>query len=187
IVVTQNSATAKWASRPIRLGFRDWHSLTVRPLVLVPDNVPVIADEQSAVRDVPIAVLSAMTHGRGRQAPAILESLATALQTIDDETAAVFVQFVDSCLADPQAKQMWRDLMTATQYFWRHPLAEQVREEGRVEAKAEMVLHILEWRGIEVPDAVRDRVNACTDLNRLEVWAQRAMCAEDAAELFAGE
>lgn len=97
------------------------------------------------------------------------------------------VQFVDSCLADPQAKQMWRDLMTATQYFWRHPLAEQVREEGRVEAKAEMVLHILEWRGIEVPDAVRDRVNACTDLNRLEVWAQRAMHAEDAAELFAGE
>ncbi|MFJ9730117.1 hypothetical protein ACIRU2_01940 [Streptomyces sp. NPDC101169] len=187
IVVTQSSATAKWASRPIRLGFRDWHSLTVRPLVLGPDNVPVIADEQSAVRDVPVAVLSVMTHGRGRQAPAILGSVATALRTIDEETAAVLAQFVDSCLADPQAKQMWRDLMTATQYFWRHPLAEQVREEGRVEAKAEMVLHILEWRGIEVPDAVRDRVNACTDLNRLEVWAQRAMRAEDAAELFEGE
>ncbi|MFF0851558.1 hypothetical protein ACFYVM_11000 [Streptomyces sp. NPDC003280] len=191
IVVTQNSATAKWASRPIRLGFRDWHSLTVRPLVLGPDNVPVVADEQSAVRDVPIAVLSAMTHGRGRQAPAILESLATALQTIDDETAAVFAQFVDSCLADPQAKQMWRDLMTATQYFWRHPLAEQVREEGReegrAEAKAEMILHMLQWRGIEVPDTVRDRVNACTDLNQLEVWAQCAMHAKDATELFAAD
>src|SRR5690242_12932067 len=95
IVVTQNSATAKWASRPIRLGFRDWHSLTVRPLVLGPDNVPVIADEQSAVRDVPIAVLSAMTHGRGPHAPAILESVAAALRTIDADTAAVFVQFVD--------------------------------------------------------------------------------------------
>ncbi|GEJ98111.1 hypothetical protein [Streptomyces sp. 1-11] len=191
IVVTQNSATAKWASRPIRLGFRDWHSLTVRPLVLGPDNVPVVADEQAAVRDVPVAVLSAMTHGRGRQAPAILESLATALQTIDDETAAVFAQFVDSCLADPQAKQMWRDLMTATQYFWRHPLAEQVREEGReegrAEAKAEMILHMLQWRGIEVPDTVRDRVNACTDLNQLEVWAQCAMHAKDATELFAAD
>ncbi|MEV7240111.1 hypothetical protein AB0N92_02445 [Streptomyces sp. NPDC093248] len=187
IVVTQNSATARWAARPIRLGFRDWHSLTVRPLVLGPDNVPVIADEQSAAKDVPIAVLSVMTHGRGPQAPAILGSVATALRTIDEETAAVLAQFVDSCLADPQAKQMWRDLMTATQYFWRHPLAEQVREEGRVEAKTEMVLNILEWRGIEVPHAVRDRVNACTDLNQLEVWAQRAMHAKDAAELFAGE
>ncbi|MGV5036745.1 hypothetical protein ACVB8X_30260, partial [Streptomyces sp. NRAIS4] len=59
-----------------------------------------------------------------------LESPATAPRTIDPDSAAVFVQFVDSCLADPQAKQMWRDLMTAIQYFWRHPLAEQVREEG---------------------------------------------------------
>jgi len=95
------------------------------------------------------------------------------------------------CLADPQAKQMWRGLMTATQYIWRHPLAEQVREEGReegrAEAKAEMVLHMLQWRGIEVPDAVHDRVTACTDLDRLEVWAQRAMHAKDAPELFAGE
>ncbi|MGV9905413.1 hypothetical protein ACWDU8_23460, partial [Streptomyces sp. NPDC003388] len=92
---------------------------------------------------------------------------------------------------DPQAKQMWRDLMTATQYFWRHPLAEQVREEGReegrAEAKAEMILHMLQWRGIEVPDTVRDRVNACTDLNQLEVWAQCAMHAKDATELFAAD
>ncbi|MFE5403364.1 hypothetical protein ACFQ9Z_18905 [Streptomyces sp. NPDC056580] len=56
-----------------------------------------------------------------------------------------------------------------------------------MEAKAEMVLHILERRGIEVPEAVRDRVNACTDLNHLEVWAQRAMHAGDASELFDGE
>lgn len=67
------------------------------------------------------------THGRGPQAAAILESLSSALRTIDPDSAAVLVQFVDSCLADPQAKQMWRESMTAIQYFWRHPLAEQVR------------------------------------------------------------
>ena len=84
--------------------------------------------------------------------------------------------------------------MTAIQYFWRHPLAEQVREEGReqgleegrAEAKAEMVLHILEWRGIPVPDTVRERVNACTDLDQLETWAQRAVHALEATELFTG-
>ncbi|MGW3357005.1 hypothetical protein ACWDFL_16545 [Streptomyces bungoensis] len=40
--------------------------------------------------------------------------------------------------------------MTAIQYFWRHPLAEQVREEGREEGRPqdrrEMVLRILEWQ-----------------------------------------
>jgi hypothetical protein len=104
----------------------------------------------------------------------------------------VFVQFVDSCLVDPQAKQMWRDLMTAMQYFWRHPLAEQVREEGReegreqgrVQERAEMVLRVLEWRGIAVSDSVRERVDACADLDQLEIWAQRAVHITDAEELF---
>ncbi|WBO64238.1 hypothetical protein [Streptomyces camelliae] len=195
IVITQSSHTAKWASRPIRLGFPGWESLTVRPLVLGPDNVPVIADEKQAERDVPLAVLSAMTHGRGPQAPAILESLAAALRTIDPDSAAVFVQFVDSCLADPQAKQMWRDMMTAIQYFWRHPLAEQVREEGReegreqgrIEDRRQMILRILEWRSIPATDATRERVESCTDLDQLEVWAQRAVHATDASELFGAE
>jgi hypothetical protein len=188
IVTTQCRSTARWAAEPIHLGVPGRPSLTVRPLVLGPDNVPVIADAQEAERDVPLAVLSAMTHGSGPKAAAILESLAAALKTIDADTAAAFVQFVDSCLADPQVKQMWRDLMTAMQYFWRHPLAEQVREEGReqgrIQDRVEMILRILEWRSIPVPDAVRERVEACTDLDQLEVWAQRAVHATDAAELF---
>ncbi|MGW4226660.1 hypothetical protein ACWEG1_24755 [Streptomyces bauhiniae] len=195
IVITQNSTTARWAAQPIRLGFPGWHSLTVRPLVLGPDNVPVITNERQAERDVPLAVLSAMTHGRGPRAAPILESLATALKTIDPDSAAVFVQFVDSCLADPQAKQMWRDLMTAIQYFWRHPLAEQVREEGReqglaegrAQAKAEMVLRVLEWRGIPVPEHVSERVTTCDDPNQLELWAQRAVRATYAEDLFTEE
>jgi hypothetical protein len=188
IVTTQCSATARWAAEPIHLGVPGSPSLTVRPLVLGPDNVPVIADAREAARDVPLAVLSAMTHGRGSKAAAILESLATALKTIDADSAAAFAQFVDSCLDDPQVKHMWRDLMTAMQYFWRHPLAEQVREEGReqgrTQAKAEMILRILEWRGIPVPEEVRERVESCTDLEQLELWAQRAVHAADAAELF---
>ncbi|CAL9564984.1 hypothetical protein [Streptomyces sp. enrichment culture] len=85
--------------------------------------------------------------------------------------------------------------MTAVQYFWRHPLAEQVREEGRrqgleqarIKSLQEMVPRVLEWRGIPVSDAVRERVLACEDLDRLEVWAQRAVHATNAAELFADE
>ncbi|MFF4798470.1 hypothetical protein ACFY1U_08650 [Streptomyces sp. NPDC001351] len=74
------------------------------------------------------------------------------------------------------------------QYFFRHPLAEQVREEGRLEGRVEvgieMVLSILEWRGIPVPAAVRKRVRACPDRDQLTAWAQRAVHATDAAELF---
>ncbi|MGW0575508.1 hypothetical protein ACWD25_05945 [Streptomyces sp. NPDC002920] len=118
----------------------------------------------------------------------ILEPLAAALRTIDADTAAVLVQFVDSCLAEPQAQQMRRDLMTAIQYFWRHPLAQQVREEGREEGRlrdrAEMTLNILRWRGIDIPDHVRARVEACTDLGQLTVWSERAVHATVADDLF---
>ncbi|MER6737549.1 hypothetical protein [Streptomyces puniciscabiei] len=38
-----------------------------------------------------------------------------------------------------------------------------------------------------VPGSLRERVPACADLDQLEVWAQRAVHAADAAELFADE
>ncbi|MFB0621150.1 hypothetical protein [Streptomyces sp. AGS-58] len=91
----------------------------------------------------------------------------------------------------------------AIQYFWRHPLAEQVRkegreqgleqgreqglEQGRIEERRQTVLNALEWRGIPVPSPVRERVNSCTDLDRLGMWARRAVQVTDAAELSAGE
>ena len=184
IVITQDSDTARWAAKPIRFGVPGYESLIVRPLVLGPDNVPLIADEREARRDVPLAVLSAMTHGRGPQVPAILEHLVAALRTIDAESAAAFAQFVESCLDDPQAKEIWRDLMTAVNYFFRHPVAEKVREEGRVEDRAETTLSILEWRGIQVPESVRVRVKGCPDLDQLKVWSERAVHVSDAADLF---
>ncbi|MCC9710142.1 hypothetical protein E4N62_35720 [Streptomyces sp. MNU76] len=188
IVITQSRATARWAAQPIHLGVRGRPSLTVRPLVLGPDNVPVIADERAAERDVSLAVLSAMTHGKGPKAAAILESLVAALHTIDAESAAVFVQFVDSCLKDPEAQQIWRDLMTDTQYFWRHPLAEQTREEGReegrIQAQIEMIFKTLEWRGIPVSDQVRERVTDCPDRAQLMIWAERALRVTAAEDLF---
>ncbi|MFH0175345.1 hypothetical protein OHU34_20735 [Streptomyces sp. NBC_00080] len=193
IVVTQNSATARWAAEPIYVGVPGRPSMAVWPFVLGPDNVPVIADVREAAQNVTLAVFSAMTHGRGPMAAGILESLATALRTIDEDSAAVLVQFVDSCLVDPQAQQMWRDLMTTMQYFWRHPLAEQVREQGleqgleqgRIRDRAEMTLNILRWRGIDVPDHIRERVESCTDFDQLTVWSERAVHATTADGLFA--
>ncbi|MER6137295.1 hypothetical protein [Streptomyces sp. NPDC001815] len=82
--------------------------------------------------------------------------------------------------------------MAPINYFFRHEVAEKVRQEGREEGRAErrrtyraeMVLNILEWRDIEVPDSVRERVRTCTDLDELELWAKRAVHATDAAQLF---
>ncbi|MGW3723768.1 hypothetical protein [Streptomyces sp. F001] len=188
IVLTQSRSTARWATRPIRLGLPGWHSLTVRPLVLSPENVPLIADEAEAKRDVFLAAFSAMTHGKGPDAAAILKPLAAALSTTDTHSAGMLAQFVESCLVDVQAKQIWKELMMPVNYFFRHEVAEKVREEGREEGieqeRASMVLRILDWRAIPVSDVVRERVKECSDLDQLEVWAQRAVHATNAEDLF---
>ncbi|WP_030377448.1 MULTISPECIES: hypothetical protein, partial [unclassified Streptomyces] len=60
-------------------------------------------------------------------------------------------------------------------------------EEGRREDRAAMILRILGWRDIPVPEVVREQVPHCTDLDRLELWAERAVHATTAEDLFAGE
>nr|WSY54297.1 hypothetical protein OG999_31975 [Streptomyces sp. NBC_00886] len=78
--------------------------------------------------------------------------------------------------------------MTTMQYFFRHSLAEEVREQGREEGvaqeRAATVLKLLRLRGIPVTDSVRDRVQACSDLDLLETWVERALHAENAEGLF---
>ncbi|MFJ3665752.1 hypothetical protein ACIPSE_04785 [Streptomyces sp. NPDC090106] len=113
------------------------------------------------------------------------------METTDTESAGMLAQLVESCLVDVEARQTWKELMMAVRYFFfRHEVAEKVREEGREEgraqARAEMVLRILQWREIPVPDAVRERVEGCADLHQLEVWAERAVHAADAWDLFVG-
>ncbi|MFE5604409.1 hypothetical protein ACFQ8O_35105 [Streptomyces coelicoflavus] len=59
--------------------------------------------------------------------------------------------------------------------------------DGRAKGKAEGILRILEVRGVETSDAVRDRVTACTDLDVLGTWLDRSLSATRAEELFAEE
>jgi hypothetical protein len=46
------------------------------------------------------------------------------------------------------------------------------------------VLELLGLRGIPVPASVRERVNACSDLDLLNTWFKRTVHAENAEDLF---
>jgi hypothetical protein len=59
------------------------------------------------------------------------------------------------------------------------------REEGRAEGEARALLTVLRGRGIAVPDAVRDRILAEKDAERLERWVERALVATSIAEVVA--
>jgi hypothetical protein len=54
---------------------------------------------------------------------------------------------------------------------------EQREAKGKAEGKAEDVLAILDARNIPVPDDVRVKIAACTDVDQLDTWIRRAATA----------
>ena len=58
------------------------------------------------------------------------------------------------------------------------------RSEGRSETLVEMILAILELRGLDVDPTARARVSSCDSLDTLEDWARRAREVGHVDELF---
>jgi hypothetical protein len=63
-------------------------------------------------------------------------------------------------------------------------IVEQLREEGEAIARARDVLTVLRVRGIAVPDAVRERILAQKNPERLERWLEKATVAASVGEVI---
>jgi hypothetical protein len=65
-----------------------------------------------------------------------------------------------------------------------YPYVSQIRAQGRVEGRREDILRILEYRGISVPDEVRDVITTCDDTEALDHWLRLAIVVRDGSELL---
>lgn len=181
LVVCVDEATAAWARTAIELGHP---GLVLAPLVIGPSQVP---DDPGLLTGEPeVAVLAALTHGRGRHE--ILDVFATALAGVETELALLYLRLVMSGLP-VAARTHLEDLMTTETFAYQSEFTERLRDEGRnegrnegriaglVEAKVDDVLRVLRVRGIAVPETARDRIVACSDLDLLDAWHDRAVTA----------
>lgn len=192
-VVCSKQPTAQWARKPIEIGLPGLSCQTTRVVVFGPDNVPAITNPEDATADVMLAVFSALTHSRGQQAHGILEALATALTTIDEETASDLSEFTETGLGETAGAEIWRAMMATSTYPFVSQRRLQGREEGRVEGRAEgrtetlaeVILKVLDRRGIEVDDDTRQRIASCTDADLLDTWLDHSFVAAKASDLFA--
>lgn len=187
LVTCQDSDTANWAEGPFHFGIPQWRSLTVRPLVLGPANVPIITDPEAATHDIPLAVFSAITHGSHPQADTMLKALHSALKTVDELTASIFTELTELGLGTSPAATIWRDLMAVDLTFFRSETSQKLRSEGRVEGRVECrvedLLLLLTSRGL-ISDEIRTRVSECTDPDLLSTWFRRALNAESPDDVF---
>jgi len=68
--------------------------------------------------------------------------------------------------------------------WYRSAFSQQLRAEGRAEGIVQKLLRVLDSRGVPVTDEQRGRLEACTDLDRLDEWFDRALVAATATEVF---
>ncbi|MEV0260650.1 hypothetical protein AB0I49_04815 [Streptomyces sp. NPDC050617] len=71
-----------------------------------------------------------------------------------------------------------------TYFPGRGTIIEETYLRGKAETEAQLILQLLEGRGVPVPESVRERVTGCTDLDTLNRWFDRAITAASAEELF---
>ncbi|MFH8578875.1 hypothetical protein [Streptomyces zaomyceticus] len=199
LVVCQDRATAEWAGRPVTSGPPHMPTLTVRPIVVGPHNMPVIKDPAKARTDLALATLAAITHAGDPDIGAILKALSTALRDVPENVADPIVEFTAQGLANSPAKELWRSLVAVDLSFYTSYLSEEIRDEGRAEGRDEgrdeglaqgsaaAILIVLEQRGLDVPDDLRARVTACDDPELLRRWLVRAVTVSAAEDIFTTE
>ncbi|MFE0347279.1 RpnC/YadD family protein [Streptomyces griseoluteus] len=191
MVVVQDRSTAEWAERPVASGPPQIPTLVLKPLVAGPHNMPVITDPAEARDDLVLAALAAITHADDRDIGAILKALSTALRGVPEDIADPIIEFTAQGLAKRPAKHIWRKLVAVDLSFYKSYISEEIRDEGRAEGAvrraAEDVLDILEVRGIDIPEAVRERITGCGDPEILRHWHRRAVTAPTAEDVLTDE
>jgi hypothetical protein len=210
LVVAPDADVAAWASRPIDLGL-GLH--VMRPLVLGPRVVPVVTDPADAEKQPELAILSALAHADGPQALEVVMAALGVLGKFDQEHAGVYFHIVYNHIREPLQQAIMEFIMQrqagklpkvppvpekfmadfAKAYeakFLREFEAKalsQIREselKGLREGKRDTLLRLLTHAGIALTEDERARIHACTDVERLDQWAENVIGAKNAADVF---
>jgi hypothetical protein len=182
LVVAPDPAVAAWCAEPIETGIPGF---VLRPPVLRSAAVPVVTDPAEAARRPELGVLSALAHGKTEQGVTIAAAVLPAIHGLDDDRGRLYLDLVYNSLNEA-ARRALETLMKDYEYqsdFAKKYVA-QGRAEGRTAEAARAVLTVLRVRGLAVSDAVRERILAQKDQERLERWLEKAAVAASVAAVL---
>jgi Arc/MetJ-type ribon-helix-helix transcriptional regulator len=184
MVLCADARTSAWCAAPIPLGHP---GLVLVPLVLGPDQVPVITDGADLDHSAELIVLSAIAHGTHPDRDKVFTALLATLQSVDDEHEILYTDIVLAALPEAARKHL-EELMSLGTYEYQSDFVRRHYGRGKAEGKAEeaakAVLSILAARGIDVPAEIRSRVIDCKDLDQLDEWIRRAATADTIEDVF---
>jgi hypothetical protein len=182
LVVAPDPMVARWCAEPIEIGVPGF---VLHPPVLHRGAVPVVTDRAEAARRPELGVLSAMAHGETEQGATIAAALLPIILELDNNKARLYYDLVYNSLNEA-ARRALEAMMKGYEYqsdFAKKYVAEG-RAEGRAEEAARALLTVLRVRGLAVPDAVRERILAQRDPEKLERWLEKAVVAASATTVI---
>jgi len=190
LIVAPDPVVAGWCAEPIETGIPGF---VLRPPVLRRTAVPVVTDLAEAARRPELGVLSALAHGETEKGETIASAVLPAIQGLDDDRARFYYDLVYNSLNEA-ARHALEAMMKGYEYqsdFAKRYVAQgraegltEGRTEGRTEEAARAVLTVLQVRGLVVSDAVRERILAQKDPERLERWLEKAAVAASVAAVL---
>jgi hypothetical protein len=175
IVVCPDPAEAERCRSVIPLGHP---GLELWPIVIDPEHAP-SGEHAGSYLLLFLACLPALDMEDPVVARRVLEAISeTGASDAERKTLTTIILV----RASEAARRLLEGMMTAME--WKSDFIESYVDQGRVLDRREVVLKILDTRGLRPTEEQRARVAASTDLAQLELWFDRSLTAASAADVF---
>ena len=208
LVIATTREVAAWARQTID----DGENNTTTAMVIGPDDVPRIAVVAIAVAFPALAVLSAAMHADGADGLSIARAAFAALRSLSPAIARRYSHLVFHKLSPEDLSRLHEEnamnapylrsdvddddppdtyseyllgLMAEKAAEVTAQVTAQVTAAETLRARIELLLRILNRRGLAIDANTRVRVFASTDTAELDAWIDRAVTATTTADVFA--
>ncbi|MBX3225919.1 MAG: hypothetical protein KIT84_29915 [Labilithrix sp.] len=185
-MIAPNARVARWAARPIA-------SLQpespLRPIVLGPEQIPLITRREDAARFAELAMVSALVHAHEARGEDAMVAALDAARRLDVERAGTYADLLEA--VHRRLLHRYGKLMPLFDYVYQGPTAKRLYGNGMKDGVAKGVakgtrsslLAVIRARSLRISAAGRARIKDCTDVDLLR-WLVRAVVAEREADIW---
>ena len=192
MVIALNDDVARWSRKPFEIGHP---GLELVPVVVGPDEIPIIDTVDDATGNLEMTILSALAHSSGPGGKKILAALEIALLDLPPDEAVEYASYTLSILED-EARGHMEALMAAQTYDYQSRWIEKFRAEGEKRGReegleqgavnhAQKVLRtLIAARGFQLSSDLESMVSECEDADQLDHWSTNVIAAESIDDVF---
>lgn len=188
LVITVEQAISRWAEKTIELG----PGSHCRPCVIGPANTPAVTALKDAERNVELAVLSAVAHGKDSDkalAERIARAATAACRSIDEERSKLYLDLIDVSLKH-SASEALEAAMNSLGFEYQGDFARRYvaegRAEGLIEGRTGTILRLLARRFGTLTEIDQTRVRGAGDavLDKIESAMMSATTLDEVLKLL---